>query len=209
MGLTRAIALQRRIRPRMRQGPVSRMPRGGIEPPHAASKAAALSSELPGRSAQGTRAELCGSLGLLLVTDASDEYAYDRRVVLGAREAHQLVEGFLFRERLSIRAVRGHRDVGVADTDDPGCERDVLLGETVRIAASVPVLVARADDSGDAAQGGMGAEDPLADDRVLSDERPLALVERPRLVQELVRDGEHAEIVELRSTFEIFELVAA
>src|SRR5262249_22195789 len=159
------------------------------EPPHAASKAAALSSELPGRSAQGTRAQLRGPLGLVLVTDASDEYAYDRRVVLGTCEAHQLVEGFLFRERLSIRAVSGHRDVGVADSDDPGREGDILPGETVRIAASVPVLVARADDPGDAAQGGVGAENALADDRVLAYERPFTLVERPGLVQDVVRDG--------------------
>ena len=40
----------------------------------------------------------------------------------------------------------GHRDVGVARAHDARRERDLLAGETVGIAAAVPVLVRRAND---------------------------------------------------------------
>ena len=42
---------------------------------------------------------------------------------------------------------------------------------------------------------------------MLADEGPLALVERPGLVQDLVRDGELAEVVELRGADQLVELV--
>ena len=96
----------------------------------------------------------------------------------------------------------------VADADDPGGERDLLSREPVRVAAPVPVLVARADERRDALEGERGQEDALADDGVLPDELPLALVERAGLVEDLVRHGELPEIVQLRRTVELVELGA-
>ena len=54
-------------------------------------------------------------------------------------------------------------------------------GEPVRVAAAVPALVAGAHERRDAGERRRGGDDPLADERVAADERPLVLVERPRL----------------------------
>ena len=121
----------------------------------------------------------------------------------------QLAQRVFLRERRPVRTLRDHRDECAAGADDPRRERGLLAREPVRIAAPVPVLVARAHDAGDAAEGGRGAKDPLADDRVLADELPLALVERAGLVEDLVRDGELAEVVQLGRPLELLELVAA
>ena len=75
---------------------------------------------------------------------------------------------------------------------------NLLAGETVRVAGAVEPLVGGADDGRDAVERGRGAQDPLADQRVLADEGPLAVVERPGLVQDLVRHRELAQVVELR-----------
>jgi len=58
------------------------------------------------------------------------------------------------------------------------------------------VLVARADELGDVAQGGGALQDPLADERVAAHELPLERVERSTLVEDPVRDRELADVVE-------------
>ncbi|CAN5140308.1 hypothetical protein BH20ACT13_BH20ACT13_08120 [soil metagenome] len=67
----------------------------------------------------------------------------------------------------------------------------------------------RAHDGRDVPESGRSAEDALADEWVLAYERPLALVERARFVQDLVRDGELAEVVELCGAQELVELLPA
>ena len=96
-----------------------------------------------------------------------------------------------------VGAVRGHGGEGVADEDDLGAERDAVAREAVRVAAAVPALVAGADELPDAHQRGRGLHDPLADQRVAAHERPLLLVERPALVQDGLRQGDLAHVVQL------------
>ena len=97
----------------------------------------------------------------------------------------------------AVAAVAGHRVPGVAGEDDARAERDGLAGQAVGVAAAVPALVAGAHDAPHGAQRLGRADDALADDRVLADEAPLGLVERAGLVQDRVRDGDLADVVQL------------
>ena len=71
----------------------------------------------------------------------------------------------------AVAAIAGHRVPRVADEDDARAQRDVLAGQAVGVAAAVPALVAGAHDAAHGAQRLGRADDALADDRVLADER--------------------------------------
>ena len=66
----------------------------------------------------------------------------------------------------------------------------------VRVAAAVPALVAGAHDAGHAGELGGGADDALADDRVLAHVLPLVLGELARGVQDRVGDRDLADVVQ-------------
>ena len=83
-----------------------------------------------------------------------------------------------------------------------------IAREPVRIAGAVPALVGGADDRRDRAQGSGGAEDPLAEDRVLSHEVPLGTVQRAGLVEDPVGDADLADVVQLRRATDLVELLA-
>ena len=79
-------------------------------------------------------------------------------------------------------------------------ERDVLAGEAVRVAAAVVALVRGADDEPDAReQAAHALEHPLPLDGVGLHDRPLLVVERARLVDDLVRDRDLADVVQQRA----------
>ena len=84
-----------------------------------------------------------------------------------------------------------------------------VAGEPVRIAVAVPALVLVADDASHGAHARDRAQDPLADRRVLAHDLPLALVERPGLVQDLVGDADLADVVEQRRGADATDLLAA
>jgi len=64
--------------------------------------------------------------------------------------------------------------------------------------------VRRANDRGDVPEGRRGAQDPLADERVLADERPLALVRaEPERMPDV--DGERADGIEMHHAGEDHE----
>jgi hypothetical protein len=86
---------------------------------------------------------------------------------------------------------------GVAHGDDASAERDLVARQAVRVAAAVEALVAGADQRRHRAERRRGAQDALADDRVLAHERPLPVVERPGLGENRVRHGHLADVVEL------------
>ena len=65
----------------------------------------------------------------------------------------------------------------------------------------------RADDRADRPQRRGRAEDPLSDQRVGVDEAPLGRIERTGLLQDDVRNGELADVVQLRSKPQLLELV--
>ena len=88
--------------------------------------------------------------------------------------------------------------VGVAGEDDPRLDRDLLAGDPVRVARAVPALVLVAHRPRDRSHPGNRAEDPLADHRMLAHDLPLAVVQRPLLVEDLVGDPDLADVVQER-----------
>src|SRR5207253_6521052 len=133
----------------------------------------------------------------------------DRRVELRAGAALELRARRLAVERRPVGPWLDHRAERVADGDDARAERDLLAGEAVRIAATVPALVARADDRRDVRERLDRREDPLADDRVRAHHRPLLVVERRALVQHRLRDADLADVVEERAELDrLDELLA-
>jgi hypothetical protein len=109
---------------------------GGVEPPHADSKSAALSTELRGRFLHGSAAAAGSSyIGRRVrpslsrpepLADTRREERDDVRVELGSAEALQLRERLVLAERDAVGARRGHRRVGVANGQDPSRERDLV-----------------------------------------------------------------------------------
>ena len=73
---------------------------------------------------------------LRAVEDALED-RHDLGVELRAGAAAQLGARLLERERPPVRAVGGHRLVGVGDGEDAGLDRDRVAGQAVRIAAAV------------------------------------------------------------------------
>ena len=117
-----------------------------------------------------------------------DEHVGDRRVELRARasaRARRAPASTLM--RVPVRARRRHRRERVAGADDPRGERD-LLARRARPDSPLPSQFSWLERTIGATlrNAGEAQEDPLADDRVLADELPLALVERPGLVEDLV-----------------------
>ncbi len=124
----------------------------------------------------------------------------DGGIELRPRVVAQLLHRDLERQRAPVGAIGRHRVEGVARRDDPGGERDRVAGEAVRVAAPVPALVRRAHDDADVAQQAADlVEHPLALDRVRAHQRPLRVVQRPRLVDDRVGDDDLADVVQQRA----------
>jgi hypothetical protein len=135
-----------------------------------------------------------------------DERGDDARVELRAGAAHELGDRVIVRHGRAVRAVRGHRVVGVAGEDDAAAERDLLAGEPVGVAGAVEALVLVADDARHAAHAGDGAQDALADDRVLAHDVPLLAGQRARLVQDPVGHPDLADVVQQRGVADALDL---
>ena len=129
------------------------------------------------------------------------------RVELRAGAALELLDRDLGAHRLAVAAVGGHRLEGVAHEHDPRGERDRLARELVGVAVAVHALVRRAHDRRHALERGRGLQDALADDRVAAHELPLGVVQRARLVEDRVGDGDLAHVVQLRRLAQVLELL--
>ena len=99
-------------------------------------------------------------------------------------------------ERRAVRPVVDHGVVRIRDGDDPRAERDLGAAQAVRVAAAVEALVVVQDDRDRLPQARGLLEDDLADARVLPDRLPLGVRQRRRLVEDLVRDRDLAQVVE-------------
>src|SRR5207245_6384130 len=89
--------------------------------------------------------------------------------------------GFLSREPLAVRPVGRHRVIRVANEDDPRLDRNVLALPTVGVPGPVVALVAVADDRPHLLQPVDRGDDPLPQLRMLLDDLPLVVRERPGL----------------------------
>src|SRR3990172_949351 len=133
-----------------------------------------------------------------LPTNDCYESVHDPAIKLLAGAAVQLLERLLQGDDALVGAVGGHRVEGVADEDDARAERDLVAGEAVGVAAAVVVLVVVGDYRRGGRQVGEAAGDPGAHLRVPLDHRPLVLAEAAGLLQDVVRHGELADVVEER-----------
>jgi hypothetical protein len=119
-----------------------------------------------------------------------------------------------FRERIlrrppgAVGAVAAHRVEGIGAEDDPGDDRDVLAGQAVGVARSVVALVARPHHAGDRGDLRHRGEDGLALEGMAAHDRPLPLVERAGLVDDLGRHGDLADVVELRDGVQVPAVLA-
>ena len=117
-------------------------------------------------------------------------------IELDAGLAPQLVDRLLVGDRLPVRAAGDHRLVRVHDGHDPGPDRDVCARQAQGVAAPVEPLVVVEHDRRGVAQGARLLEDDLPDLGVLGHDAPLRRHEVAGLGQDLVRDGELAQVVE-------------
>src|SRR5688500_9705775 len=115
------------------------------------------------------------------------------------RAAPQLRDRLVHRPCRTIGAIRRHRAEGVTAADDPGHERGLLAREPIGVAAAVPALVTRADDTADLAEQPADAlEHALALDRVQLDDGALLGRQRAGLVDDLAGNADLAHVVEQR-----------
>ena len=96
---------------------------------------------------------------------------------------------------------------GVADEHDARPQRDLGAAQRVRIATAVPVLVRGADDPCHRSQRGNAVEDALPDDRVLSHQPPVVVIELPWLVQHRIRSRDLSNVVKLGRSVQLVELL--
>jgi len=103
-----------------------------------------------------------------------------------------------------IDAIARHRVIGVAGEHDARGDGDLVADEPVRVAGAVPALVARPDYLPDPTQQPTDAvEHELALDRVRLHDLELARGEGRRLVEDLLRDRDLADVMEHRGELEL------
>src|SRR4051794_6039883 len=145
---------------------------------------------------------LCGLPACLCLDgaerDLRDEELHQVGIELVACRAPYLTERFGGLHPRAVGPRPGHRAVCVADQDDARPERYRRSGEPVRVATAVPVLVAGANDLRDLQQRRGSRQHALPDQRVLLHQFLLRFGERAVLVEDLVWDGDLADVVHLR-----------
>ena len=123
-----------------------------------------------------------------------------RRVEMLAGLLVEVLQGFLDRYCVLVRADRNERIEDIGDGNNPSFERDVLAFELLRIAAAVPLFVV---GEGDDARGFeqlvvVLADDFGAHDWVLVHDVPFCGIEFPRFEQDGVGDADLADVVHRR-----------
>ena len=109
---------------------------------------------------------------------------------------------------VAVDPVGGHGVVGVAGEDQARLERDLLAAQSIRIAGPVPALVARADHLADPTQEASNPiEHELPLDRVRLHDLELRVGEGRRLVQDLLGNGDLADVVEQRGELDLLAVL--
>ena len=99
--------------------------------------------------------------------------------------------------RRPVRPVARDRVERVGDGEDAGGQRDVRAREAVRVAEAVPPLVVAADDAQPVAVQEVDVpEQLLSEHRVRAHQPQLRVVQRPALLEDVVRDPDLAHVVE-------------
>jgi hypothetical protein len=105
-----------------------------------------------------------------------------------------LLERDLGAHAAAVRAIAGHRHERVAGGDHPAEQGDLLAGEPVRIAATVPALVMGSDQRGGEGHHREPLEQVRADYRVLVDELPVRGRERRRGQHHAIGERDHPHV---------------
>ncbi len=130
------------------------------------------------------------------------------RIELGAGVVAQLMKGLGVGQCRAVGPVVDHGVVRIGDRDDARADRDLVALQAVRVAASVEALVVVEHHRDGLAQARRLLQDDLADAGMLADRLPLLVAERGGLVEDLVGDGDLAEIVEERRDADALDLLA-
>ena len=133
----------------------------------------------------------------------------DFRVEVRARAAQQDRARLFARHAATIRAVFAHRVEAIDDGEDARRPRDRLAAQAVRVAEAVPALVMVADDGHDRVREIDAFEYLRADGRVNLHLVKLGGRQLPRLVQDVIGDGELADVVQQRAGLQRLDLVRA
>src|SRR5581483_2873853 len=121
----------------------------------------------------------------------------DGRVEVRSRAAFELGECVLDGAGLAVGPVVGDRVEGVDDGEDAGRKRDLLAGQSARIARSVPPLVVEGEDVvDDVGQERNLRDETLAERRVHLHRRALTLCQAAGLEEDRVGDADLADVVE-------------
>src|ERR1017187_3395453 len=121
---------------------------------------------------------------------------YDARVELRALTLLEASEGVRQRHRLAVGASRRHCVEGVARRNDAGLDRYRVAAEAVGVPSAVPALLRCPDDAAELAHEAADfLEHLLAPEGVRLDDRPVSLVELSGLLDDLLRDGDLANVV--------------
>src|ERR1044072_6132656 len=129
-------------------------------------------------------------------------------VELGAGAAAQLAQGRLGACCISIRPLRGKCSEGDRDGDDPRPEGDPFTDESIGIAAAIEALVARPAEPCDWAHAGGGGDHPRPVEGMAVDQRGLLCAERSLLLQDRLRHGQQADVLELGGEGNVVDLLA-
>ena len=140
---------------------------------------------------------------------SSTNAVHDRRVVRAPLLLRQQRDGRLGRHRPVIRPIRGHRIEMVDDRQDPRAERNLVAAQTERIAFAVPALVVTQNQRRDRIGERHRADDLGADLRVNADLLELFRRQRSRLGQDVLRNGELADVVQQGGRLHALDLALA
>lgn len=110
-------------------------------------------------------------------------------------------------DRLVVRSLRHERIEVIDDREDAGTDRYLLALQTSRIARAVPPLVVVADERRDWVGEGHHLDDVGAHLRMGLDSLELLTGEAPRFRQDVLGNGDVADVVQQRGGFHALNLV--
>ena len=125
----------------------------------------------------------------------------------GAAGIAQHVRHGVGRHALAVGTVRPERVGHVRDRENARGGRQRLTGNGAVVAAAVEPFVMRAGVVGEPVEDGDAAENLVGVPRVLPDDGEFFLGQRPALVEDPVRDGELADVVQQRHLAKPRELI--
>ena len=135
------------------------------------------------------------------MTSHFQEQANDLRIKVPSRLCVDLRDGFIVRPRVLVRTDAGESIVHVTHGENTRHQWNVLPGEAIRVAQSVPTLVMMAHDIPSKwIQGGNSEREIVPDGRVLLSCAPFIRVEFAWFQKDRVGNCDLPEILQVRAS---------